>query len=280
MKKFVLTTMATLFSLALFAQLQTPQPSPSAKLEQKVGLTDVTIEYSRPAMRGRTIFGDLVPFNKLWRTGANANTKISFSDDIIFGGQKVKAGTYAIYSKPGSSSWEVLLYSDSGNWGVPQDWDAAKVVATAEAEVEKNAQTVESFSISIQNLNNAGASLVIAWENTQVSVAIEVPTHQKVMASIEKVMQASPQANDYYGAAVYYLQENLELKQAKNWIEKAVELRPEAFWMMRQQSLIYAKMGQTKAAIAAAKKSLAAAEKAGNADYVKMNKESIAAWSK
>lgn len=272
--------MATLFSLALFAQLQTPQPSPSAKLEQKVGLTDVTIEYSRPAMRGRTIFGDLVPFNKLWRTGANANTKISFSDDIIFGGQKVKAGTYAIYSKPGSSSWEVLLYSDSGNWGVPQDWDAAKVVATAEAEVEKNAQTVESFSISIQNLNNAGASLVIAWENTQVSVAIEVPTHQKVMASIEKVMQASPQANDYYGAAVYYLQENLELKQAKNWIEKAVELRPEAFWMMRQQSLIYAKMGQTKAAIAAAKKSLAAAEKAGNADYVKMNKESIAAWSK
>ena len=115
------------------AQIETPQPSPSAKLEQKVGLTDVTVEYSRPAMRGRTIFGDLVPYGQLWRTGANANTKITFSDNVTIGDTSLKAGTYAVFVKPTAKMWEVIFYTDSSNWGTPGEWDEAKVAASVMA---------------------------------------------------------------------------------------------------------------------------------------------------
>lgn len=277
MKKLTLFLCSALFAFTVSAQIQTPAPSPSAKLEQNVGLTDITIEYSRPSMRGRKIFGDLVPFGQVWRTGANARTKITFSDDIKFGGKDVKAGTYAIFTKPQADKWEVILYTEYAGGGTPQEWDASKVAASATAEVFPIPFDIQSFGIDINSITNNGASLEFFWEKTYVAVPFEVPTATKALASIESTMNG-PTTNQYFQAASYYFQEGKDINKAKEWIDKAVAANGDAFWMSRQQSLIHAKAGDKKGAIKAAKASLAAAEKANNADYVKMNKESLAEW--
>ena len=277
MKKLVLLICVVMGSVSLNGQITTPAPSPAAKISQTVGLTDVTVEYSRPSMRGRTIFGDLVPYDKLWRTGANKNSMITFSDDVTIAGQKVKSGSYAVYTKPGLTSWEVIFYADTNNWGTPQNWDDSKVAAKANIEVYTMPMDVESFTMSIDALHNNGATLGILWANVYIGVPFEVPTSEKAVKSIESVMNG-PSANEYFAAASYYFQEGKDLAKAKEWIDKAVSMNDKAFWMMRSQSLIYAKMGDTKGAIEAAKKSMAVAEAAGNADYVKMNKDSLKEW--
>ena len=260
------------------AQIQAPAASPSGKIEQKVGLTDVSVEYSRPGMRGREVFGDLVPYGEIWRTGANANTKITFSDDIMINGKELKKGSYSIYTIPNEGSWEVMFYNTTDNWGVPQDWDENKVALKTTAEVEELPFEVETFTIFINDLTNDSAVLEFIWEDKVASVPFSVPTDPKTMASIERVMNG-PTANDYFAAAAYYHDSGKDLQQAHDWITKATEMAGDpAFWMLRKKSLIEADMGNKQAAIATAKKSLAAAEKANNADYVKMNKESIAEW--
>jgi hypothetical protein len=278
MKNLVLSFLTLMISFVGYSQIETPQPSPFSKIEQKVGLTDVTIEYSRPMMRGRTIFGDLVPYGKLWRLGANANTKVTFSDDVMIGGKEVKAGSYAVFATPNENSWDVIFYNDTNNWGTPQKWDDSKVVAKVTQEVYALPMTIESFSMSIDNLSSSGATLGMMWENVYVGVEFQVPTDKKVSAAITKVMNG-PSANDYYAAAVYYSSEGKDIAKAQEWMEKAMSMiEKPGFWQLRQQSLIYAKAGNKKAAIETAKKSLAGAEEAGNADYVKMNKDSLKEW--
>lgn len=260
------------------AQIVAPQPSPFSKVEQKVGLTDVTIEYSRPGMRGRQIFGNLVPYGEIWRTGANANTTISFSDDVKIGGKDLKKGTYALYTKPNKDSWEVIFYSDSNNWGNPEKWDESKVALKTTAEVSQLPFDMETFTIFLDDLKNEGAVLNIVWENTVASLPIEVPTDSKTMASIEKVMKG-PSAGDYFAAGSYYFDSGKDKKKALEWVNKAVEMAgDDAFWMLRKKSLIEADLGMKKEAIATAKRSLASAEKAKNADYVKMNQDSLKEW--
>ena len=278
MKKLIyLLTLS--FSTAVMAQVQTPQPSPAAKIEQTVGLTQVTVEYSRPAKRGREIMGALVPYGELWRTGANKNTVISFSDAVTFGDQTLAAGSYAIFTRPGEKLWEVFFYTATDNWGTPADWDASKVAATLEVET-KETGTIESFTIWISNLNNNGATLNIGWDTKRIAMPFGVPTVAKASASIKETLKNKPENRDYYNAAVYFLQEGQDLKKAKEWIAKAIEGKDDAYWYFRQQSLILAGLNDTAGAIASAKKSLALAEKAGNPDYVRMNKASIAEWSK
>lgn len=278
MKKIILFVFAVATTVAVNAQLQTPAPSTSQKIEQTVGLTDVTVEYSRPSMRGRTIFGDLVPYNKMWRTGANANTKITFSDAVLIGGKELKAGTYAIYTKPGAQSWDVMLYTDSDNWGTPQEWDDSKVAATVKAQVYPIPMDIETFTISFDDVTSDTANLGMMWEKSYVALPIKFMTDKMVSASIDKVM-AGPSANDYYQSAVYYLEAGQDINKAKTWIDKAIEMREQpAFWYHRQQSLIYAKSGDKKGAINAAKKSLELAQKAGNDDYVALNTKSLKEW--
>tara|TARA_R110000796_G_scaffold88850_2_gene191758 strand:+ start:18441 stop:19286 length:846 start_codon:yes stop_codon:yes gene_type:complete len=278
MKKTAIFLLAVCTSFALKAQISTPQPSPTAKVTQVVGLSDVTLEYSRPAMRGRTIFGDLVPFDKLWRTGANNNTIITFNTDVTIGGKDLKAGSYAIYTIPGESVWEIDFYTDITNWGTPQNWDASKVAAIIKANPMEIADKIESFTIAINEITDNGAVLEISWDHTKVAVPFEVPTDKAVMSAINKVM-AGPGSADYYAAAVYYMTSGKDINKAKEWIDKAIAMSEKpAFWQLRQQSLIYAKAGDKKGAIAAAKKSLAGAEEAKNADYVKMNQDSLKEW--
>ena len=277
MKKLLLLVAAAACSFSLQGQIATPQPSPFSKIHQVVGLTDVSVEYSRPSMRGRTIFGDLVPFDKIWRTGANARTKVNFSDDVTIGETTLKAGTYAVFTKPGQTSWDVYFYTETGGGGTPSSWDDSKVAAQINVPVYAMAEDVETFTISIDNLNNNGATLGMIWENTYVGVPFSVPTKAKAKRSIEAVM-GGPSGNDYFSAALYYLQEDMDLNKAKMWIDKAVSMNEKAFWMSRQQSLIYAKLGDKAGAIKAAKKSLADAKAANNADYVKMNMDSLKEW--
>lgn len=278
MKKLALFTMAVLLSITLGAQIQTPQPSPAAKIWQTVGLTEVTVDYSRPSMRGRTIYGDLVPFDALWRTGANAYTKVSFNKDVTIANQAVKAGTYSIFTKPGKATWEVFFYTDTQGGGTPANWDDSKVVAKTTVPVMAMEMPVETFTITIDDVTSSGANLGIIWENTYVGVPFGVSTDTEVVKNIEKIM-AGPSAGDYYAAAVYYSSEGKDISKAKEWMDKAMSMTEKpAFWQLRQHSLILAKSGDKVGAIATAKKSLAAAQEAGNMDYVKMNKDSLKEW--
>ncbi len=281
MKKYLIIFTILAFSFS-FSQIKTPQPSPATSMNQMVGLTEIEVEYSRPSMRGREIFGNLVPYNKIWRTGANASTKISFSDDVVINDNKVKAGKYSIFTIPNESEWEFILYNDTSVRGVPGDWNNNNVVLSTMVETKKFPETIsiETFTIAFDALNNNYAVMLMMWDDVYVPVTINVPTRDIVGKNIEEVMSKKPTASDYYAAAVYYMQENTNLNMALKWMDKAMEMseKPQ-FWQLRQQSLIYAANGDLKGAIRIAKKSLEASKIAGNQDYIKMNNDSIEEWS-
>ena len=176
MYKKLLLVLLFVGTLNVNAQVKAPAPSPTAKSEQKVGLTDITIEYSRPSMRGRTIFGGLVPYGKTWRTGANANTKITFSDDVTIAGDSLKKGTYAIYTIPNETSWDVIFYSDAKNWGTPQKWDDSKVALKTKAKVFNYPNMdMETFTILLDNLaDGKSANLNFLWDDTIAIIKIDV----------------------------------------------------------------------------------------------------------
>lgn len=279
MKKIVFALAVILSSFGSQSQVLTPQPSPKCILNQVVGLTDVEIEYSRPGTKGRNVFGDLVPFGKVWRTGANANTTISFSEDVIIDGKTLKKGKYALFTLPKVESWEIIFYSKTDNWGNPEEWNEADVALRASAVPEILNRNVESFTIDINNLDNNFAHLNLSWEKTLVSLKFEVPTQKKAMESIDKVL-SGPSAGDYFSAAQFYYQSNGDLTKALNYVNKALELKKESpFWYTKLKSLIQAKLGDKKGAIETARLSLAAAKAAKNNDYIKMNEDNILEWS-
>ena len=273
-----------LFTVNLsFSQINTPRVSPASEVEQMVGLTEIEIEYSRPSMRGREVFGNLVPFGKVWRTGADNSTKISFDTDVIISGKTIQSGTYSIFSIPNKESWEIIFYSDVELWGVPRDWSENKIVFSSMFDVKKlkKSNTVETFTISFNDLTNNDVNMSISWENTSVDIKIEVPTRSMVESDINKVLSDNPKSSDYYAAAVFYRQENINLDKALEWMNKAIEMNESPrFWQYRQQSLIMAANDKFAEAVDAAKKSLNLAIEADNQDYIKMNRESIAEWSK
>lgn len=278
MKKLMLFICAGVISLGANAQILAPQPSPFTRVEQKVGLTDVTLEYSRPGMRDREIFGNLVPYGEIWRTGANANTKVTFSDDVTIGGKELKEGTYALYTIPKQDSWEVIFYKDSNNWGNPEEWDESKVALRTTAQVEQLPFEMETFTIFLDNLKHDSATFNMVWDDTVAMFDVKFPTDATTMASIKRTMEG-PSASDYFAAATYFHETGKDLKQAKEWVDKAVGMQDQdVFWMLRRKSLIEADLGMKKEAIATARRSLAAAEKANNQDYVKMNKDSLKEW--
>ena len=280
MKKILLALAIILSSFGSQAQVTTPQPSPKATLNQIVGLTDVEIEYSRPGVKGRNIFGDLVPFGKVWRTGANSNTTINFSEDVVIDGKTLKKGKYALYTLPKVESWEIIFYSKTDNWGNPEVWNEADVALRATVIPEMLNRNIESFTIDINNLDNNFATLNLSWEKTLVSLKFEVPTQKMAMASIDKVL-AGPSGGDYFSAAQFYFQSNGDLTKALTYVNKALELNKEnPYWYTKLKSLIQAKLGDKKGAIETARMSLAAAKAAKNNDYVKMNEDNIIEWSK
>lgn len=271
----------TLGSFSLTAQITAPAPSPAAKVWQTVGLTEVTIDYSRPLKRDRVIFGDLVAYDKMWRTGANKNAMITTSDMLIFGTDTLKAGTYSIFTTPKKGkSWDVYFYTDSENWGTPEKWDDKLVAVKTTATVSTSKTITESFTIAIDNVTMNGAELSFAWDDTKAVVSFAVPTNDAVLASINKVMNG-PSAGDYYSAASFYLTQKTELALALKYINNALDMKEKKpFWYLRKKALIQAEMGDFKGATATAKLSMEAAKDAGNDDYVNSNTKSIEEWSK
>lgn len=261
-----------------YAQIQTPAPSPAAKVKQTVGLTDVTVEYSRPSMRERTIFADngLVPFGEVWRTGANAATKITFGDDVTVGDKELKKGSYAILTKPTASSWDIHFYAyDGGNWGSYRE-KTPDAVVTSTPQTTPN--SIETFLIVFGATTSNSTEMIFLWENTRVGLTIETEVHEKVMAQIDKVL-AGPTNGEYYAAGVYMANNDEDLEKALMYVQKATHAENPRFWQLRQESLILAKLGKKAEAIAVAKKSLELATEAGNKDYIKMNNDSIKEWS-
>ncbi len=281
MKKLIFSFLLSVAcSFGALAQIQTPAASPEQTLTQSVGLSSVTVQYSRPAMRGRTIFGDLVPLDKLWRTGANKNTLATFESDATVGGSPLKAGTYALYTVPSKDDWTVYFYTDTENWGLPKPWDENKIAAVYNVKAQSLDTSVESFTITIDKVTDSGAHLTLSWENMSVAIPFGFDTGSAVMQTIERTMNG-PAAGDYYQAAVYFLNADKDINKAKTWIDKAIAMSEKpAYWYYRQKALIYAKSGDKKGAIAAAERSMELAQAAGNQDYVAMNKKSLAEWTK
>ncbi len=274
--KNVFLATALIVSTIASAQLKTPQPSPSASVTQTVGLTDVTIDYSRPGMKGRAIFGDLVPFDKIWRTGANKATAISFNDDVSINGNDVKAGKYAVFTIPGKTEWTIIVNSNTELWGAG-DYKKEEDVARFTVKSTQLNDAVESLTIDFSNFNQGEAQVNLSWENTRVSFPISTKAGEQVEKQIKTMLIDGPSAGTYYGAARYYLDNDKDMEQALAWINTAIEKRPSAFWYMHQKAKIQGKLGQTKEAIATAEKSMkmAGENEDGDYGYVANNKKLI-----
>jgi hypothetical protein len=279
MKKIILSLFVLVLTYATNAQIETPAPSPSQKIEQRVGLTDVTVDYSRPSMKGRKIFGGLEQYGKVWRTGANARTKITFSSDVTIAGNTLAKGTYAIFTRPSETAWDIYFYTEYKGSGAPKTLDMEKVAAQLKVTPTKLLTNVETMTITFDNLTKNSAIFNLSWEAVSVGFTFTTPTDMMVTKSIDTAM-AGPSAQDMFSAAVYYLQNGQDINKAKVWIDKAVEMTAAQprFWYLRQQSLVHAKAGSTKTAIAAAKMSLELATKAGNDAYINMNTTSLKEW--
>ncbi|HEX5010635.1 MAG TPA: DUF2911 domain-containing protein [Planctomycetota bacterium] len=276
-----LVAAAALLSPALQAQdapLSFPQASPGATVSQRVGLTDIEIKYSRPGAKGRAIFGGLVPFGEVWRTGANAATKISFSTDAKLGGQAVPAGTYSLFTIPEAREWTIILNKVPDQSGAFA-YDAAQDLLRVKAAVVALPAPVESFTIGVDELSSHSAMLTLAWEKTAVRVPIEIDVVGQLVPKIKAAM-AGDGPKPYLQAAMFYYDNDLDLAQATQWIEAAIKEQPEPpTWMVYRHGLILKKAGDKAGALASAKWSLELAEKAGGelgAEYKRLNEELIA----
>jgi tetratricopeptide (TPR) repeat protein len=279
MKKLFFT-LSVFASTSLVAQLEAPKLSPEAEVEQVVGITEIEVDYSRPAKRDRVVFGDVVPFGEIWRTGANANSTIETDQALNFSGKSLPAGKYAIYTKPEKKQWTVYFYTKSDNSGLPKEWKQEEIALELIVPALKNKTMMENFTIYFDKVTIKSAVLTLAWDKVRVEVPFTVNTQEQMEARIEEAMKDAD-ANDYYRAADYYFNENIHLEKALEYINKSLEMREEVpFWMLRKKSLIEAGLGKYQDAIKTAEESLKLAEAAGNATYVDMNRSSIEEWKK
>lgn len=278
-KNLYLVLFMAALSVSATAQINVPRPSPLGTVKQTVGLTDISVTYSRPSMKGRAIFGSLVPYNEMWRTGANMSTKISFSDQVKIDGKEVPAGEYALYSIPGKEKWTIILHTKTNYAGTGgKDYKPEEDQLRFDVKPSAYPVAVETFTINISDVSDESCMIELLWEQTQVRFKVETPVDAKVMAEIDEKMKGVT-GSTYYQAARYYLEHDKDLNLALEWIDKAIA-DSEKFWIVRQKALILAKMGQYNEAIRVAERSKELAIEANNSDYVRLNDESIAEWSK
>lgn len=264
--------------LASFAQ-ELPQASPIAKIEQRIGLTDVTIRYSRPSVKDRKIWGDLVPYRTIWRTGANACTVISFSDNVSINGQTLPAGEYSFFTIPTENEWTVIFNKNTKLWGsdgYKQEEDALRL----SVKPDMNAPFTETMLFAFDNIKIDGADLQLMWANMKLSLRISTDTDTKAIANIKKaVLEAENTYRTYNASATYLLDAGRDLPQALEWAKKSVAMQ-EKFWNLYTLSRAYAANNMIKEAIATAEKSLKLAQESKQEAYVKMNQKNIEEWKK
>jgi hypothetical protein len=264
-----------LFSTSAPAQpkVDFPSPSPLSTLKQRVGLTDVEIVYSRPSAKGRTIFGGLVPYGEVWRTGANARTTISFSTAVKLNGTDIPAGKYSLFTIPGQTEWTVVINKDTAS--SPFAYNASNDLVRITAPAVKIAENIETFSIMIDSLRDDSANLDLIWEHTVVPIHLTLDLVSTLQPQIETMMSAPGEKKPYYQAAMFYYDHDLDLQKAKTWIEKAM-VSSETYYIVHLKAKILAKSGDKEGAIAAAKRSSELASKAdGASSFVKLNEDLI-----
>lgn len=251
------------------SQIIIPPLSQRQTVEQKVGFTEVKIEYCRPHVRGRQIFGGLEAYGEVWRTGANRNTHISFSDKVTVAGKTLPAGTYTLFTRPDSSIWKVYLYPYDNGYGVPDDFSEDKAHIISSVPVFELNRKFENLTINLENAKDNSADLTIIWENTYIAVPIKFSTHEKLLSDIDDIVNSH--SGDYYSAAKYYLSTGQDLEKAKHLIEQSIKLREQPggdpqFWIFQLQAEILFANNENKEALAIAKKAMDMASSRGPED--------------
>jgi hypothetical protein len=270
---------AVLFASGAWAQSTTstkvefPAPSPACTLKQRIGLTDIEVDYSRPSVKGRDIFGGLVPFDKVWRTGANQATKIIFSTPVKLNGTEIPAGTYALLTIPGKDEWTVIINKGAEQWGAYK-YDEKSDIARIKAVPIKIEGTIDTFTIDFNNIRDDSSILKLAWDKTVVPIKLEVSLVDKVAAQIEAVMASDAKEKPYYQAALFYYNHGLDLQKASKWVDAAIAER-DAHYIVYLKAEILAKLGDKAGAKVAAKHSSELAVKANDTGFVKLNEDLI-----
>ncbi|MBM3922500.1 MAG: DUF2911 domain-containing protein [Sphingomonadales bacterium] len=273
MKKIFWLVGCLAFLTSVHAQLKTPAPSPTQTLKQDFGLGSIEINYSRPAVKGRKVFGDLVPYGAIWRTGANNATTLQFSEEVSIGGVTLAPGKYGLLSIPDKEKW-TLIISKQTDVTSPSAYKPEMDLVRVTASVEKLKYDVENFTIAINDIKPNSCQLSLSWDKTQVNLPITTDIDSKIMSNIAKVMQG--EKPPYYNAAMYYMENGKDLNQALAWFDKAIEATPGAYWVHHQRANCLAKLGKSAEARAAAEKSKELALAAKNMDYVKLNEKLLA----
>jgi len=272
------------FAASLFAQapqppkIVFPAPSPAATLKQRVGLTDIEINYSRPGLKGRVVVGNIDPYGKVWRTGANSATRISFSTPVKLQGSNLDAGTYELFTIPGQDEWTVILQKAAKQWGAYQ-YKQENDVLRVKAKPVALADPVETFTIDINDIRDDSATLNLIWANWRVPVKLEVDVVSILVPQIEAVMASDAAKKPYAQAAMFYRDHDLDLKKAAAWMDTAIAAQPDAYYLIYHKASILAKMGDKAGAIATARQSIAlAAKDTGPAkdEYTRKNEALIA----
>lgn len=258
-------------------KLELPAPSPTSTVKQRVGITDIEIVYSRPGVKGRKIFGGLEPWGEIWRAGANSATKVSFSTPVKFGGQPVPAGTYGLFAQIGESEWTVILTKAPEQWGA-YSYNAKDDVARAAVTPVKLAELVETFTIDVNDIRDGSATLNLMWEKTRVPVKIEIDTVGMLVPQLEAIMASDAPKKPYVPAAMFYLDNKLDLRKALAWMDAAIAAEPNAFYYVYRKAKVQAAMGDKAGALATAKASMEGAAKATGAvkdEYLRLNQALI-----
>ncbi len=258
-------------SLSLLqAQIQSPKSSPTVEIKQTVGLSEIELEYSRPGVKGRTIFGDLVPYGQVWRMGANHCTVIEFDDAVTFAGKEVKAGTYGLFAIPNKDEWTIIISNQNDLWG-SAGYDESKDVARVTVKSEKVPHTIETMTIDFNDFKDNGATLAIMFENTAVKIPVTVDTDAVIEEQIKKNLVDGDgkglEAGDYHSAAVFYQKQGKDLDQALVWMDKSIEMNPTAFYYVYRKAELLKEMGKKKEAIKTAEKSLEMAKANKDGDF-------------
>jgi hypothetical protein len=285
MKKLIMLLVsgaAFFFASSLHAQeakkIEFPQASPTASVKERVGVTAVSVDYSRPSARERKIFGGLVPYGEVWRTGANAATKITFSTDVKLGGAAVPAGSYALFTIPGEAEWTVILSKVvDGQWG-SYAYDKKDDQARVKVRAVAMSEPLETMTISLQDMHAGKANLVVAWEKTKVPIELDTDVVGKIKPQIEAAM-AGGDEKPYFAAAMFYYENDLDMNLAKEWIEAAAKKQPDAVWIIYRKGLILKKAGDKEGAMTAAKQARELASKADGelkAEYTRLSETLIA----
>ncbi|WP_273567648.1 DUF2911 domain-containing protein [Maribacter halichondriae] len=262
-----------------FSQITHPKASSFAKVEQEVGLSRIMIEYSRPATRGRTVFGELVPYGRIWRVGANESTKFSCTDELKILGNVLPKGTYALYAFPEEEEWEIVFHKNTSHWGDgraaynPEE-DAFRI----KVKPETSEDFQENFLIFFNSITHNSINMVWQWVNTKISIPIQVDTDSKMRREIELQLEENPTAQTYYEAARYLQEQGNDYEIALGYLDKAIELGGDTYYFHRVKSQVEATLGDYESAIQSAEKSLALAEKEEKDEFVRMNQKNIILW--